>query len=167
VFPCQGFLGNFDANPHRTKLPANIKAVSRLSLPIGVHIFSMSVDLAPTGVSGYELVRGVIYADQGGAPGALLATTQPFRFTSAMPPDHSYQLEFPAGETANLPPGTYWMGVISGGDDNVATIGADSLANSGAANANSYSAGPSNPFGPFTTVNDYLAVDAAYATGNS
>lgn len=167
ALPCLAYLGNFDANPQRVKLPANVKVVSRLSLPIGVDISNMSVDLAPTGVPGSESVRGLIYADQGGAPGALLAVTQPFRFTSAMPADASYQLEFATGQAPRLAPGEYWMGVISGGDDNVATIGADPLPNSGAANANSYSTGPSNPFGPLTVENDYLAVDAGYATGNS
>jgi hypothetical protein len=79
-----------------------------------------------------------------------------------MPADSSYQLAFAAGNTPNLAPGKYWLGVISGGDDDVATIGADRLPKSGAENVNSFAAGPSDPFGPSQAEDDYLAVNAAY-----
>jgi hypothetical protein len=164
--PCLAYLGNFDADPQRVDLPANRQLVSRVPMPIGADITNMSVDLAPTGTPGQEFVRGVIYADNGGAPGALKAVTKPFRFTSTMAADHSFQLEFPGGNAIHLPRGKYWMGVISGGDSNVATIGVDVLKNSGAVNATPYSSGPTNPFGPFTRLDGYFAVNGVYVTGN-
>jgi hypothetical protein len=171
--PCYGLLGNIDNQPLQIKLGADTKVVTRLTLPFGVRIGALSVALAPTGVAGREVVRGVIYADQNGAPGQLLEVTDPFVFSSNMPADTSYQLEFPAVPGCSqyfcryLPAGTYWIGVISGGTDYVASIGYDHLAGSGVYDGNAYTAGPSNPFGPFTTEDYYLAVDSDYvpATG--
>lgn len=163
TLPCSAYLGNFDADPQRQELPAPVKMVSRLSLPIRVQIENMSVDVAPTGQPGTESVRGVIYkADPNGAPGALVAYTKATSFTSKSPADNSVQLYWPSGSVRNLPKGHYWMGVISGGTSDVVSIGADRLHNSGAMNTDP----ARNPFGPPTFENSYLAVNAVYLTHN-
>jgi hypothetical protein len=163
--PCEAYLGNFDAQPGRQYLPTNAKVVSRLSLPIGVTIANMSVDLAPTGAPGTEYVQGVIYkARPNGAPGALVAYTKARSFTANSPADNSVQLYWPGGggKVLNLPKGHYWMGVLTAGKNNVVSIGADTLKNSGALSRNP----PSNPFGTPHFENYYLAVNAVYYTGN-
>ncbi len=173
--PCFGPVGNIDENPKRVPLPTNLKAVTRLTLPVGVSIGFMTADLAPTGAQGNASIRGVVYADQGGAPGPLVAVTSPSVFNSSMPADSSFTLSFPPC-TVNgkveffchqLPAGTYWIGVLSGGDDRITTIGADVLAGSGAFNSNDFSAGPSDPFGPSTSEDDYLAVTLVYSPPGS
>ena len=85
------------------------------------------------------------YADSGGAPGALLGTTDELAFHST---DAAglYYLSFPT--TLNLPPGSYWVGEIAGSQNGVAAVPYDSVPGSGDYNANPYSAGPTNPFGP-------------------
>ena len=42
----------------------------------------LSIYLAPTGTSGQQLLKGLIYADSGGSPGALLASTEALTFKS-------------------------------------------------------------------------------------
>ncbi len=163
--PCLGFLGNLDDNPQQLPLPANLKVATRLVIPFGLSVGIIGVKLGPNGgAQGQEVVRGVIYANQGSAPGALLAVTQPIVFKAGMPLNN-YTMTFPGGRSYGLQPGTYWIGVISGGNDRVATIGADPYLNSGVENADSYSSGPSNPFGPSVVENAYLSVNALSVVG--
>jgi hypothetical protein len=105
--------------------------------------------LTPTGAPGSEQVQGIVYADQNGAPGALVAATKPvtIRRTSA---STLYPLFFhPA---LHLSPGTYWLGLLTGGDSGVAGVLVFPTRHSAPANTNMFAAGPSNPFGPIASV---------------
>lgn len=162
--PCSGSLGNLDSNPQRVELPSNVENVSRFRVPFGITLGTyMYVDLAPSGIPGSEKIRGVVYAsNQNGAPGKLVEATKPRTFTSAMQADPNFQLTFPSHR--HLVAGKYWIGVLSGGGDRVVTVGVDPLTGSGAENDKTvqYSHGPTNPFGPFVSDNDYLAVVSDY-----
>ena len=51
---------------------ADRKRVSRYALPGPGTLTKLSIYLAPSGVAGQQLLKGVLYADTGTAPGALL-----------------------------------------------------------------------------------------------
>jgi hypothetical protein len=61
-----------------------------------------------------------------------------------------------------LAAGSYWIGTISGTSANVAGERYDSVANAEAYNSNTYTSGPSNPFGSFTKGNEQMSLYATY-----
>jgi hypothetical protein len=61
-----------------------------------------------------------------------------------------------------VPAGDYWIGLITGGTSNVAETRYEADGTL-AFNANDFAAGPSNPFGPFTTNNQRLSVKELYS----
>jgi len=62
--------------------------------------------LFPTGKPGQQALKGVVYADSNGAPGALLDTTKEFIFHSTQAAGF-YELPFP--NELQLSAGHYWL----------------------------------------------------------
>ena len=147
--PCQSFLGQLKQGPDTAALHANVKLVNDYSLLSPAIAQWLGLALTPTGAPGSEQVRGIVYADQNGAPGALVAATKPvtIRRTSA---STLYPLFFP--QALHLSPGTYWLGLLTGGDSGVAGVLVFPTRHSAPANTNPFAAGPSNPFGPIASV---------------
>jgi hypothetical protein len=58
--------------------------------------------------------------------------------------------------------GTYWIGIITGATSKVAGERYDTVANAEDHNSNSYTSGPSNPFGSFKTTNEEMSLYATY-----
>jgi hypothetical protein len=147
--PCQSFLGQLKQGPDTAVLDANVKLVNGYSLLSPATAQWLGLALAPTGAPGSEQVRGIVYADQNGTPGALVAATKPvtIRRTSATT---LYPLFF--RQTLHLTPGTYWLGLLTGGDSGVAGVLVFPTRHSAPANSNAFAAGPSNPFGPIASV---------------
>ena len=160
--PCSSQLGPSPEVPFyspSTPLSANAKAVNRYSLPTGGWLEGIAVtDLVPTGTSGLQTLQGVVYADANGTPGALVGTTQKasFESTSTIGP---VMIFFPSLHVAA---GNYWFGVISGATSRVAIFYED-VSGSRDYNANSFSAGPSDPFGPFSNDNKLMAISIPYS----
>jgi hypothetical protein len=98
-----------------------------------------------TVVSANAKVMGVIYADNAGAPGALLHVTNELE---GIVTEDNY-LYF--ASQINLVAGTYWLGIISDTSFGIRC----SFVNSFVYNTNSYTDGPSDPFGAFTTSTYY------------
>src|ERR1035438_5722061 len=73
-----------------------------------------------------------------------------------------YDLPFPS--PIALPPGTYWMGVISGNAKNIAAFRWNSVSQMRALNTNAYTSGPSNPFGTATIDSEQISIYASYTT---
>jgi hypothetical protein len=148
---CQSFLGQLKQGPDTAALDANIKIVNEYSLLSPATAQWLGLALTPTGTPGAEQVEGIVYADQGGAPGALVAATRPvtIRRTSAA---QLYQLPF--STALRLTPGTYWLGLLTGGKSGVAGVVGFPTRHSAPANTNAFAAGPSNPFGPIATIAD-------------
>jgi len=142
---CLSWLGKPQVGARFSLVPADVKHVNRYTLPTGAIATKIGMYVYPTGTAGTQVIRGVVYADSGGAPGALLGTTDELAFHST---DAAglYYLSFPT--TLNLPPGSYWVGEIAGPQNGVAAVPYDSVPGSGDYNVNPYSAGPTNPFGP-------------------
>src|SRR6476646_971456 len=61
-------------------LVTNQKRVNKCALPVAASIKKLTMYLAPTTVAGSQVLRGVLYADASGKPGALLATTNQRKF---------------------------------------------------------------------------------------
>jgi thermitase len=129
-------------------LTADRKRVNGYSLAEAATVTNLSVYLKPTSTAGSQTLKGVIYADSNGAPGALLASTNELVFHSTDAKGW-YDLTLPAPVT--LQPGNYWIGLIAGPTSKVAAIRFDTVAASRAINTNAYTAGPSDPFGSNTS----------------
>lgn len=138
------------------------KRVTKAALPVAGNVYKLTMYLAPTGVSGQQVMQGVIYADSGGAPGALKGVTNAFTFVSSNAAGW-YDLQF--SSPISLPPGTYWIGVLSGASNHVAGFRWNSVSQSRAVNSNTYASGPSNPFGSATLDSEQMSIYASYTQG--
>jgi hypothetical protein len=138
---------------------ANRKRVSEYSLPVAGAVSKLSVYLAPATTSGQQVLEGILYANAAGTPGGLLGTTAPLTFSSTNAAGW-YDLSFPA--PLNLPAGSYWIGVITGETSKVAGFRYDPVASTRDYNTNTYTAGPSNPFGAVTTDSEQTSLYATY-----
>jgi hypothetical protein len=166
--PCLTELGDVEVGALSQGLEGDVKQVARYSLPTSAYAREINVYLQPTGLFGQQTLEGVIYADSGGAPGELLATTSDFTYPSSAPPGW-YALKIPRQRTVQNPsgllllaPGDYWIGFITGGDSAVAAVAYDSASAALAYNANPFSAGPTDPFGPISTSDERLSMYLTY-----
>jgi hypothetical protein len=64
-----------------------------------------------------------------------------------------------------LAAGNYWIGVITGASAGVTGFRFDSVTGSRDYNTNTYSSGPTNPFGAFTTDAEQTSLYATYSPG--
>ena len=141
---------------------ANRKRVSAYSLPGAGSVSKLSLYLTPTSTSGQENVEGVIYADSGGAPAGLLGVSSQLVFSSSNAAGW-YDLSFPT--PVGLAAGRYWIGVITGGTGGVAGFRYSNVSSSRDYNLNTYTSGPSNPFGVTTIDSEQTSLYATYAPG--
>jgi hypothetical protein len=166
--PCLTELGEPEIGAQSQALQSDVKQVTRYSLPTLGHAHDINVYLQPTGVPGQQLLEGVVYADAGGVPGSLLATTDVLAYPSTAPAGW-YTLTLPRQRTIDNPsgllllsPGDYWIGVIAGGDPGVAAVTYDPAPADLAYNANAFTAGPSDPFGLTSTLDERLSLYLSY-----
>lgn len=135
------------------------KRVTKFQLLSAGNVTKLSMYLTPTGVSGQQVMNGIIYADQSGIPGALLGVTTQLTFLST---NAANWYDMPFASSIPLQPGTYWIGVISGNSYHVAGFRWNTVAGVRAINSNTYSSGPSNPFGSATVDSEQMSVYATY-----
>jgi hypothetical protein len=141
---------------------ANRKRVSSYALATAGSVSKLSIYLQPTGTSGQQVLEGVLYADSSGKPGALLGITSQLTFKSTNTAGW-YDLTLPT--SLKLAAGNYWIGVITGATANVAGFRYDNVSGARDYNANTYTSGPTNPFGPFTTDGEQTSLYATYTAG--
>lgn len=157
---CLAWLGTTNVGSNlSTTLNSGVKAVIRYSLPTDALAWKIRIFLHPSGTSGQQVLKGIVYADSGGVPGALLGTTDELTYQSSEPPDW-YDLTFPS--LLKLTPGNYWIGVIAGDQSGVAAVAYDPAPGVLDFNANPYSAGPSDPFGPTVSGDQQLSMYMEY-----
>jgi hypothetical protein len=140
-------------------LVANVKRVNKCVVPFNATLNGLTVYLTPTSFKGQEPIKGVIYADSSGKPGALVAVSEQGTFKSTLPANW-YPLLF--GSTVKLAAGTYWIGLITGNTGKVAGERWDTVKNAEDYNSNTYTSGPSNPFGSFKTTNEEMSLYATF-----
>jgi Hypothetical glycosyl hydrolase family 15 len=143
---------------------ADRKRVNKYTLPTAGTVSELSVYLATTANSGQQVLKGIIYADAGGAPGKLLGTSTQLTFTSTSAAGW-YHLTFPA--PLQLAAGEYWIGEITGGSSGVAGYRYDGVAGARDWNSNTYTSGPTDPFGSFTNDNEQISLYATYTPAAS
>jgi hypothetical protein len=114
-------------------LVANVKRVNEYQLNVGASVSKMDIYLSPSGAAGSQVMEGVIYADAGGSPGALMAQSQEISFSSTSAAGW-YDLPLASGVT--LSPGKYWLGIYTGGTSAVAAYRYDEAASDRARLAN-------------------------------
>lgn len=141
------------------QLVANEKRVNRCVVPYNALVNEISVYLAPTSHFGSQLVKGIFYADNKGKPGALVGTTGKLTFTSKSPAGW-YHLVFTT--PLKVAAGNYWIGIITGSTSLVGGERYDSVSGAEDYNYNTYTSGPSNPFGSFTTTNEQMSLYATF-----
>ncbi len=142
---------------------ADRKRVSLYSLASAGTVSKLSIYLQPSGISGAQVLEGVVYANSGGKPAALLGSSGQLTFHSTDSPGW-YALTF--GVPLKLAAGSYWLGVISGASSDVVGFRYDKVSGSRDYNANTYTSGPSNPFGgSLSTDNEQTSLYATYTPG--
>ena len=156
---CEAWLGKPDPGDMTAALSANTKQVNRYALPTPAQVGFEDVLLGATGQAGTELVRGVVYGDTGGAPGPLLGTTNTFVYTRG---DGSGMATLSFNPNLQLPAGDYWIGLIAGGQTDVAEISYDPEPGVLDSDANPFSPGPANPFGPISSGNELMSLYLDY-----
>jgi hypothetical protein len=162
--PCRAWLGKPQIGGSLAGLASDLKTVNRYSLPTAADGAELKVYLAPNGVPGDQRLRGVVYADAGGAPGALLGVTEELDFTSS---SSAGWYDLPFARPLTLPSGDYWLGLISGPQPGVAKLAFDPVPDSRAGNANAYAVGPSDPFGPIVTDSAQMSLYLVYDVAGS
>jgi thermitase len=137
-------LGSTEPGANSDKFETERKRVNRYALPTNGWVTKLNVYLAPTSTSGQQVMKGVIYSDTSGKPEKLLAVTEPLTFKST---NSAGWYELPLKPGLQLSAGNYWIGVITGPTNSVAGFRWTSVTGARISNANTYSSGPTNPFG--------------------
>jgi hypothetical protein len=125
-------------------------------------VSKLSIYLAPTATVGQQLLKGLIYADSSTAPGTLLGVSEPLTFKSTNTAGW-YDLVFSA--PVKLAAGNYWIGVITGASSYVAGFRYDAVTGARDYNANTYTSGPTNPFGTPSIDPEQTSLYATYTPG--
>ena len=166
--PCHTVQGNPLVGRSLGALASDVKIVNRYSLPTNAHGLDIRIFLRPTGVTGQQALKGVIYADANGVPGALLGVTSELIYQSSGTPGW-YYLYFPRLPTQSNPsgllqlkPGNYWIGVIAGDQAGVAGIAYDPVPAVDDHDMNPYVEGPTDPFGTIAAGDERLSLYLDY-----
>ncbi len=156
---CEAWLGKPDPGSTTAPLDANVKQVNRYSLPTPALVGFEYVLLGATGKAGTELIRGVVYGDSHGAPGPLVGATDIFPYTGS---DGSGMATLTFKGNLQLPAGDYWIGLITGGQTDVARISYDPDPGVLDSDADSFLSGPSDPFGPISSGDELMSLYLDY-----
>ncbi len=152
-------FGNTAVGSGSDTFTANLKRANSYALANAGAVSKLTMYLAPGGVSGQQDIEGLIYADNNGSPGALIATTQQLVFSST---SSAGWYDLPFSSPVNLAAGRYWIGVITGGTSWVIGFRYTSVAGSRDYNGNTYTSGPTNPFGTASTDSEQMSLYATY-----
>jgi hypothetical protein len=141
---------------------ANRKRVNRYALASSASVTKLSIYLTSAASSGSQAVQGIVYADSSGKPAALLGSTETLTF-KAKSAAGWYDLKF--SSPLKLAAGNYWIGAITGATGGIAGFRYDYVSGARDYNSNTFTAGPSNPFGAFTTDGEQSSLYATYLPG--
>lgn len=107
-----------------------------------------------------ETLKALIYADEGGVPGKLLAVGSEVTYQGNV--NGSGWIDLPLATPVTLPAGNYWLGFITGGANEGMGYVYDNVSGSRAYNANSYTSGPTDPFGTASKDSEQASIYATY-----
>ena len=150
------FIGRTASSTYIT-VSANNKVVSKFTLSESAKADFISIKFYGSSANSY--VKGVIYSDNEGAPNALLGVTRELQGVSGS----SVNLYFDTAIV--LSPGDYHIGIIVGNASSHISVQASTGTNN--RNSDTYSDGPSDPFGtPGTELTSELCVGLYYVAGD-
>jgi hypothetical protein len=162
VRAASGTFGKTNVGALKDVLAAARKRVNRYALSAPGSVTKLTIYLESTAKAGQQVMKGILYADEAGAPGALLGVTEQLTFTHG---NAARWYDMPFASPVHLAAGNYWIGVITGGTGNVTGFRFDSVAQSRDFNANAFAGGPSNPFGPVSVDSEQASLYATYTPG--
>jgi glucose/arabinose dehydrogenase len=141
----------------------NLKEAAGYSAVAG-NVTKLSGYISGLGVaSGTQKIRGVLYADNAGVPGALLGVSNEVTITAGRPWGW---VDFTFPTPVAVAAGPIWMGYIGGGVSDLVQM--RYLSQTGAVRWNvdpgGYADGPSNPFGTGTSSNKHYSLYATFTT---
>jgi hypothetical protein len=145
----------------------NLKEVSRYSAPEPASVSKLSGYVSGLGASGgSQPVRAVIYADDGGEPGALLGVSKEVTISAGRAWGWA---DFTFPSAVSVDQGTVWMGYIAGADGDLTQMRYDDSPNELRYNWNAggYAAGPTDPFGSTTLSEMHYSLYATYTPADS
>lgn len=138
---------------------ANTKVVSKFTLSENAKANFISVNFY--GASANSAVKGVIYSDNDGVPDVLLGVTREGELEGIS----ASIINFYFDSAIILPPGDYHIGIIVGNASCYPRVQASTGTNT--RNSDTYSDGPSDPFGtPGTALTSELVVCLYYVAGD-
>jgi subtilisin family serine protease len=144
-------FGSTTAGSAWTALAPDAKRASRFgfSTPATLDVAHLQAFLDGRAAgSGSQPVRGLLYADSGGAPGALVARTLDVTIAGGRA---SGWVPLRFATPVRLAPGSYWLGLQAGGTRAVARFAATAATGGLRRNADPFADGASSPFGSATT----------------
>jgi hypothetical protein len=154
-------FGKLTVGAGADKFGADFKRVNSYSLATAGSVSKLTIYLQPSGTEGQQALKGVLYGDSSGKPGALLGVSKELAYHSSEVGAWR-DLLFPAA--VKLAAGKYWIGVITGATGKVAGFRFDSVEASRFLNENLFTAGPSNPFGVPSTDGEQMSIYATYTS---
>jgi hypothetical protein len=154
-------FGNTSVGTYKDGFLANLKRVNRYYFAQTGTVTKLSVYLAPTSTKGRQTVEGVVYADSGGTPGALLGRSGALTFSST---NGAGWYSLPLTSAPSLDTGYYWIGVLTGDTSGVAGFRYNSGSGARKLNSNTFTSGPSSQFGSANTDNEQMSVYATYTS---
>jgi subtilisin family serine protease len=141
---------------------ANRKRVNRYALSSNASVTKLSIYLTSAASSGSQTLQGIVYSDSSGKPAALLGSTETLTF-KAKSASGWYDLKF--SSPLKLAAGNYWIGAITGATSAVAGFRYDNVSGSRDYNSNTFTSGPTNPFGAVTVDGEQESLYATYLPG--
>jgi glucose/arabinose dehydrogenase len=162
--PTTGTFGDTTIGTLVDSATANLKEVSSYTA-VASNVTKLTGYISGLGAaSGTQKLRGVIYANNAGNPGALLGVSNEVTVNAGQAWGW-VDFTFPAPIT--VPGATVWMGYIGSTTNNLTQLRYTSVNRGTAWNTNSggYAAGPSNPFGTPSFASIRYSLYATYNTG--
>lgn len=160
-------FGKTDNGASTTVASADRKTVSQATPSTSGIVTSLTARLNTNNAAGATVFRGVIYADNAGAPGALLAVGDEVAINGTT--ETAYTSDFSGANQISIVGSTpYWIGVIIQDPGSVSwVISRDNTSSMAQVNADTYSDGPTDPFGTPTAQNGPIDVFVTYSEGTS
>jgi hypothetical protein len=156
--PAARWFGNRTAGSQRTPINPDNKRLSPFPLAESGSVTNLVMLLAGTD-GGWQRTRPVIYRDDGGTPGSLVAIG-PETVVAASPDGEWIPLAFTT--PVALTPGTYWLGTISGTTSGAMYHYIGTTPNSRAYAWDPYVDGASDPAGTATPSSGPISIYAEY-----
>jgi hypothetical protein len=154
-------FGNTNIESNSTGDWANYKYMDKFSIPENGSVSKLSF-YCNNGSSAAN-IKGVIYADSSGVPGALKATGTAVSLSISQ---SASWVDLPFASAIDLTTADWWLGII--GDSGATTVFARVTYGSGFSryNVDTYSDGPSDPAGTMTLDSaGRISIYATYTTG--